>query len=192
MHIVAGACGSPRNCGCRGDPTATTLLERDRELAEFDTALSEARRGHGQVVLVEAPAGLGKTSLLRAASEAAAGAGFTCLRARATELERDFAYGCVRQLLEPAIASLPVADRERVFEGAAVLSEPLLAPPGDPHSMPSGDGSFAMPHGLYCLRGLADRLDAFCGTLSIDSPRGGPTSIRAQVPLAPQRPSKAA
>jgi signal transduction histidine kinase len=32
------------------------------------------------------------------------------------------------------------------------------------------------------LRGLADRLDALGGTLSIDSPRGGPTSIRAQAP----------
>jgi signal transduction histidine kinase len=35
------------------------------------------------------------------------------------------------------------------------------------------------------LRGLADRLDALGGTLSIDSPRGGPTRIRAQAPLAP-------
>ena len=33
------------------------------------------------------------------------------------------------------------------------------------------------------LRGLADRLDALGGTLSIDSPRGGPTTIRAQAPL---------
>jgi signal transduction histidine kinase len=39
------------------------------------------------------------------------------------------------------------------------------------------------------LRGLADRLDALGGTLSIDSPRGGPTSIRAQVPIGPQRSS---
>jgi signal transduction histidine kinase len=35
------------------------------------------------------------------------------------------------------------------------------------------------------LRGLADRLDALGGTLSIDSPPGGPTSIRAQAPLPP-------
>ena len=33
------------------------------------------------------------------------------------------------------------------------------------------------------LRGLADRLDALGGTLSIDSPQGGPTNIRAQAPL---------
>jgi signal transduction histidine kinase len=37
------------------------------------------------------------------------------------------------------------------------------------------------------LRGLGDRLEAVGGTLSIDSPRGGPTIIRARVPL--QRPA---
>jgi glucose-6-phosphate-specific signal transduction histidine kinase len=35
------------------------------------------------------------------------------------------------------------------------------------------------------LRGLVYRLDALGGTLSIDSPRGGPTSIRARVPSIP-------
>jgi len=35
------------------------------------------------------------------------------------------------------------------------------------------------------IRGLADRLDALGGTLSIDSPQGGPTTIRAQAPLPP-------
>jgi signal transduction histidine kinase len=35
------------------------------------------------------------------------------------------------------------------------------------------------------LRGLADRLDALGGTLSIDSPRGGPTTIHARAPLPP-------
>jgi signal transduction histidine kinase len=33
------------------------------------------------------------------------------------------------------------------------------------------------------LRGLADRLDALGGTLSVESPHGGPTIIRARVPL---------
>jgi signal transduction histidine kinase len=35
------------------------------------------------------------------------------------------------------------------------------------------------------LRGLADRIDALGGTLSIDSPRGGPTTIHARAPLPP-------
>ena len=98
-------------------------------------------------MLVEAPAGLGKSSLVRAALEDADG--FTVLRARANELERDFAFGCVRQLLEPAAARHP-----DLFEGAAIVAEALFKPFGsdDP------DLSFTMLHGLYwMLSNLADR-----------------------------------
>jgi signal transduction histidine kinase len=38
------------------------------------------------------------------------------------------------------------------------------------------------------LSGLADRVASLGGRLSIDSPRGGPTSIRAVVPLRPTTP----
>ena len=87
--------------------------------------------------------------LLRAATRAAAESGFTCLRARAGELERDFAYGCVRQLLEPAVATAP--DPERLFEGAAALSRPLFAPSAAALPSPSADSTFAVLHGLYWL-----------------------------------------
>jgi ATP/maltotriose-dependent transcriptional regulator MalT len=129
---------------------APTLLERESELAELGNALGEAQQGRGQVVLLEAPAGLGKTSLLRAASQSAADAGFICLRARASDLERDFAYGCVRQLLEPAVSRGSDAEVDALFAGAAALSRPLFAL-GDPLPAPSVDSSFAMLHGVYWL-----------------------------------------
>jgi DNA-binding CsgD family transcriptional regulator len=136
---------------------AATLLERERELGALGHALTEAALGHGQVVLVEASAGLGKTSLLRAAADGAAEEGFSCLRARATELERDFAYGCVRQLFEPSVASLTIPDRERLFDGAARLSQPLFAPTGAELTSLSADRSYSMLHGLYwLLNNLAD------------------------------------
>jgi DNA-binding CsgD family transcriptional regulator len=136
---------------------AAALLERERELEALGNAVTEARLGRGRMVVVEAAAGLGKTSLLKAASNAADEAGFDCLRARASELERDFAYGCVRQLLEPAVATLAVAERDRLFEGAAALSEPLFAPTGVELSSRSADLSFSMLHGLYwLLNNLAD------------------------------------
>lgn len=97
---------------------AAVLLERGYELRRLDETLSEARQGHGRVVLVEGPAGMGKTSLLRAALDSAADMGFLGRRARASELERDFAYGCVRQLLEPVIARTSDAERRRFFAGA--------------------------------------------------------------------------
>ena len=128
-----------------------TLLERERELHELNRALTEAQRGRGQFVLVEAPAGLGKTSLLRAAFNSAVENGFTCLRARAGELERDFAYGCVRQLLEPTIAKASDGERKRLFEGAAGLSAPLFAGSAAAQPSPLPDSAFSVLHGLYWL-----------------------------------------
>jgi DNA-binding CsgD family transcriptional regulator/tetratricopeptide (TPR) repeat protein len=131
--------------------TAATLLEREREIAALGEALDAARAGRGGVVLVEAPAGLGKTSLLRAATETAEAAGIRCRRARAGELERDFAYGCVRQLLEPVAARAPDAERERLFAGAAAPARALLAPAGLPPASAAVDGSLSILHGLYWL-----------------------------------------
>ncbi len=130
--------------------SAATLLERERELAALDDALAAAGGGTGRIALVEAPAGLGKTTLLRAAAERAAAAGFTVLRARAGELERDFAYGCVRQLLEPAVVRAPGDERARLLAGAAALSEPLFAPAGALGPALTGS-AFAVLHGLYWL-----------------------------------------
>jgi signal transduction histidine kinase len=39
------------------------------------------------------------------------------------------------------------------------------------------------------LRGLADRLDALGGTLTVHSPRGGGTRVRAQAPCAISSPA---
>ena len=103
------------------------LLERERERAEIGHALAAAQQGRGQIVLVEASARLGKSSLLRATSDTAAETGFACLRTRASELERDFADGCVRKLLKPVVANASEPDRQRRFDGAASLSEPLFS-----------------------------------------------------------------
>ena len=123
---------------------AAELLERERELDGIGRALARAGRGQGAFQLIEAPAGMGKTSLLGAAVDHATAAGFTCLRARASELERGDAYGCMRQLLEPAVAT--GAGAEPLFAGAAALSRPLFSVSDDN----AGDG-FAMRHGLYWL-----------------------------------------
>jgi DNA-binding CsgD family transcriptional regulator len=131
--------------------SAATLLERDRELDELGGALTGAQEGRGRVILIEAVAGLGKTSLLAAASATANESGFTCLRGRASELERDFAYGCVRQLLEPPVASVSGPDREGLFAGAAALSKPLFAPTAARRTSAAADRAFSMLHGLYWL-----------------------------------------
>jgi DNA-binding CsgD family transcriptional regulator len=163
--------------------TAATLLEREPELTELRSAVTDAQKGGGRVVLVEGAAGLGKTTLLRAASEAAAEAGLSCLRARATELERDFAYGCVRQLLEPTVAKASGSEGDRLFAGAAKMSKPLFSPSED--ASPSADSSFSILHGLYWL--LNNLADEHALALSVDDLHWSDTeSLRFLNYLAPR------
>ena len=78
------------------------LHERSREIERLDAAIAAAAAGDGGLVVIDAPAGIGKTSLLQAARRAAAEHG-TVLAARAAELEREFPFGVVRQLFEAAV-----------------------------------------------------------------------------------------
>ena len=52
-------------------PATEPLLERNEELARIESALAEARTGRGTFLVIEGPAGMGKTALLAAARTAA-------------------------------------------------------------------------------------------------------------------------
>ena len=64
------------------------LLERESELAELAGEIAAARTGAGRLLLVEGPAGIGKTELLTAARALAEEAGLVVASARGSELER--------------------------------------------------------------------------------------------------------
>jgi DNA-binding CsgD family transcriptional regulator len=110
------------------------------------------------LVVIEGPAGIGKTRLLRAARESASEAAMHVLHARGSELEREFPYGLVRQLFEQALAVAPDGERQALLSGAAKIVEPLLAQ-GESLSFPAvGNSSFPILHGLYWLTAnLAER-----------------------------------
>jgi len=99
------------------------LFERARELAELEDALAAATDGDGSLVLVEGPAGIGKSRLLAEFRRRARGQ-VTVLSARGSELEQDFAFGVVRQLLEAETVSPD--RRERLLRGAADSSRICL------------------------------------------------------------------
>src|SRR3954468_15760494 len=108
------------------------LLERDDELTALAAALAAARAGAGRLVLVEGPAGIGKTQLLRAGRAVADRDGVRVLGARASELERDFAFAVVRQLFEPALVAAAPEERAQLLGGAARPAAALVAAePGD-------------------------------------------------------------
>jgi DNA-binding CsgD family transcriptional regulator len=134
----------------RDDRGAASLLERGPELAELDSLLAEARESRGRLALIEGPAGIGKTRLLGESRESARALGMNVLVARGGELERDFGFGIVRQLLEPALMRAEAGERESLLAGAARLSEPVFAArPGE--GAGAGDPTHAVLHGLYWL-----------------------------------------
>ena len=90
---------------------AELLLERDRELESLRAALAEAASGEGRLALVEGPAGIGKSRLLAELRAAAEEDGARVLTARGSELEREFPFGVVRQLFEPALARRRARER---------------------------------------------------------------------------------
>ena len=125
------------------------ILERDKELAALAGAIADAAAGHGTFVLVEGPAGIGKTTLLRAACALASADGPEILTARGLALEGDFPYGIVRQLIEPVLAGATPDDWPGLLDGAAGLAARVfdwagVASAGD-------DSPYSTMHGLYWL-----------------------------------------
>jgi DNA-binding NarL/FixJ family response regulator len=133
------------------------LLDRDVELAALDRQLAAVRAGSGRVVVVEGPAGIGKSSLLAAVARAAEARDVVVLRARGGPLEHDAAWGVARQLFAPLWAG---ATWRELAVGAAALAERALDPDAsEPAS--AGEAMHAAARGLTWLASnLAERAPA--------------------------------
>jgi len=128
------------------------LLERERELALLRGHLRAAGSGAGGLVAIEGRAGMGKTRLVAEARASADAAGFEVLAARGGELEEEFAYGVVRQLFEPLLATAGDDLRAEVLSGAAGLAAPLFDESQLATALEGAtDTSFATLHGLYWM-----------------------------------------
>src|SRR5262250_2834626 len=128
------------------------LLERERELETLRDGVGRACAGEGALLLIEGPAGAGKTVLARQARAVAERAAMMPLQARGSELEQPFAFGVVRQLLEPVISK--EAGHSDLFAGAAGPAARLFEP-GERRPLEAG---FEVLHSLYWLVvNIADR-----------------------------------
>ena len=125
------------------------LLERDGELAVLD-ALVGGELGLSRLLAIEAPPGIGKTSLILEARSRARDAGTRVLAARGSELESRFSFGVVRQLFEPFLAQLSDQERGQVLTGAAKLTNSLFEP-AQLEAETGTDTPLAILHGLYWL-----------------------------------------
>jgi len=152
------------------------MLEREAEFGLLDRAFVRAVAGHGTMLAIVGPAGIGKSSLLAVARELARKRGLRALSASGSELEQPFPYGVCRQLFEPELSSMQPSEREALLDGAASIgSRVLLAAPasgaegvprqpivdaigGSGGERTSADALFAALHGLYWLAAnLAER-----------------------------------
>lgn len=131
--------------------TSDRLLERDRELEAIRTAVLRAAQDTGAFVVIDGPAGVGKTALIDTAHELAHDADLLVLRARGAELERAFGFGIVRQLFDEVLRS-GAFEPATLFTGAARVAAPLLAidVEGGATSVPTDD-PYAARHALYWL-----------------------------------------
>ncbi len=128
----------------------TPLLEREAEVSAIKAVVATAAAGAGRMIAVEGRPGAGKTRLVSEARRLASAAGFEVLAARSADLEQEFAYGVVRQLFEPYLASLESAKREQLLSGTAALAQRLFDDEEMTGATPA-DVPFAVLNGLYRL-----------------------------------------
>ncbi|GHI10487.1 hypothetical protein AQI88_30960 [Streptomyces cellostaticus] len=82
----------------------TPLVERTAELRALDFVLGQGFEGNGTAVLIEAPAGTGKSTLLAEAAALARMQEARVLRARCCPREARVPWAAVRQLLDPHLS----------------------------------------------------------------------------------------
>ena len=130
------------------------ILDREAELAAVTAAITAATGGRGTLIVVRGPAGIGKTTVLRAALAEARERGMRTLTARGLALEQGFSYGVVRQLLEPAHAAVGPGEWDALLDGAARLARPVFdgaEPSAAGMTAQEGGAPHATVHGLYWL-----------------------------------------
>ena len=129
-----------------------TVHEREEELELLTEALDGAATGAGSALLLEGPAGIGKTTVLGAVTAVADKRGLLTLRVRGSELERSHPFGGARRLLAPGAPLLG----ERSFRGQGAAARAVLEDLG-----PIGSQSPAQPEEARQL-GLIAVIGSLC------------------------------
>jgi DNA-binding CsgD family transcriptional regulator len=128
------------------------LVERAAELHVLERAVAGLAGGTGGVVVLEAPAGLGKTALLDYSARLARDAGYLVRHAAPGPHERQFAFGVVRTLLEAPLRNLPASERAAILTGASAPAGALLLG----GELPGAAEATAIAHGvMWACAGLA-------------------------------------
>lgn len=134
------------------------LIERAGELDALEAARRQAATGRGGVLVVEGPAGIGKTRLLDTVRDWAPEV--DVLSAHGGVLERDIPFGVARQLLEHRLLRAGDGERGQLLTGPAARAEQVLGVTEESRQAGLGVGGDigASLHCLYwVLVNLAER-----------------------------------
>ena len=101
------------------------LIEREREIELLSESMDSARQGFGSVLIIEAPTGYGKSSLLRHAA-ALSGEEMTVASVRGGGAASSVDFGVALRLLLPLVDGLAPEERQDVFSGHARCTLPLI------------------------------------------------------------------
>ncbi|MDQ3477529.1 MAG: ATP-binding protein, partial [Actinomycetota bacterium] len=126
----------------------TGTLERENELVRIAAALEAAADGSGRVVIIEGPAGIGKTRLTQETRALAKVRGFGRIQATGDELESAMPWSVVRQLVERSISRYGGEARARLMAGPSGAA--LTALGEAPSEAAGGDAALARTlHALW-------------------------------------------
>lgn len=135
-----------------------SLLERDVELGAIQALLRNARDGRGGMLLLEAPAGLGKSTLIAQARIFATSQDMEVLHARAHVFGRDYPFALTRGLFQRLLARTALAERRELLSGSAGGAQAVFAPPVGSGELVANERLFPILHGLMWLTSnLAER-----------------------------------
>ncbi|MGW4642766.1 helix-turn-helix transcriptional regulator [Sphaerisporangium sp. NPDC004334] len=122
------------------------IFERDDYLDSCSSVLDEVRGRAGATIVVEGPAGIGKSELLARVCAESAVRGITPLVVRGNQLDQTMAFSGVRTLLGRWAAGHSGHDRQRLFAGAAAFAR---VPLGLPHTRRGSE--IGLTEALYWL-----------------------------------------
>src|SRR3954451_3912300 len=104
-----------RSTGDRDDVESGAMIGRDRELGALIRAVDE-----GAIVVVQGPAGIGKSALLGAARAHAVAGGAVVLTTAGVQTEAALPFAALERLLHPLlarVARLPAPQRDAMLSG---------------------------------------------------------------------------
>ncbi|XVV06039.1 helix-turn-helix transcriptional regulator [Actinosynnema sp. CA-248983] len=125
------------------------ILERDDDLARCSAVLDAVRARVGATIVVEGPAGIGKSELVAHVCAEAAVHGIVPLAVRGNHRDQTIAFGAVRTLLTRWVTGRGSRDQRALFAGAAEFAR---VPLGLPRSGRHDPGSMiGLTEALYWL-----------------------------------------